>query len=198
MDDDGTTRRLNIKIDGYDLLRLIDEIEYIDALANIDVKKLALTADPLPEQIDFPSPAERAHASKIVRMLMLGMRSLWRPVIRAIADHATMTSLGQGKGKDVAAAVGRQRVIEGLRIAESIRKGIARSEQHNAVNEAKHWPARRARILYEASHEPTRQAQQRYVAFFDSLVSEVLAGLAETPVPANDNHRVEAATSIAA
>jgi hypothetical protein len=129
MDDDGTTRRLDIKIDGYDLLRLIDEIEDIDALANIDVKKLALTAYPLPEQIDFPSPDERAHASKIVHMLMVGMRSLWHPVIRAIADHATMTSLGQGKGKGVAAAVGRQRVIEGLRIAESIRKELSRQER---------------------------------------------------------------------
>jgi hypothetical protein len=129
MDDDGTTRRLDIKIDGYDLLRLIDEIEDIDALAKIDVKKLALTADPLPEQIDFPSPAERAHASKIVRMLMVGMRSLWHPVKRSIADHATMTSLGQGKGRGVAAAIGRQRVIEGLRIAESIRKGLTRQDR---------------------------------------------------------------------
>jgi hypothetical protein len=129
MDEDGTTRRLDIKTDDYDLLRLIDAIEDIDKLAKIDINKVALTADPLPEQIDSPGPIERQEAIKILRMLMVGMRSLWHPVIRAIADHATMTSLGQGKGKGVAAAIGRQRVIEGLRIAESIRKGLSRQER---------------------------------------------------------------------
>jgi len=127
MDDDGTTRRLDIKTDDYELLRLIDDFEDIDELAKIDINKLALTADPLPDRTDFPTDDQRAESGKIIRILMLGMRTLWHPVIRAIADHATMTSLGQGIG--VPATVGRTRVIEGLRVAESIKKGLGRLQE---------------------------------------------------------------------
>jgi hypothetical protein len=126
--DDEKTYRLDIEADHYDLLRLVDALEEIDALAKIDVDDLKDNAPPLLPQIDFPSSDQRAESGKIIRMLMVGLRTLWRPVICAIADHATMKSLGQGKGKDVAAAVGRQRVIEGLLIAESIRKGLGRQE----------------------------------------------------------------------
>ena len=82
-------------------------------------------AVPLLPQVDFPSSDQRVESGKIIRMLRLGMRCFWHPVISAIADHATMASLGktQGVGDHVAAAVGRTRVIEGLRQAELIRKG---------------------------------------------------------------------------
>jgi hypothetical protein len=128
MDEDGTTRRLDIKTDDYGLLRLIDAIKDIDDLANIDVNDLMRESPPLLPQTDFPDALDRAEAGKILRMLKLGMRSLWRPVIRAIADQATMTSLGKTLN-GVAATVGRTRVIEGLRIAESIRKGLTRQER---------------------------------------------------------------------
>jgi hypothetical protein len=133
---------LGLKVFEYDLLALVDGLEEIDELAKIDVNKLTREADPLPERVDFPSPIDRAESGKIIRVLKLGMRTLWHPVIRAIADHSTMKSLGktQGVGDGVAAAVGRCRVIEGLRVAESIRKGIARSTERLAVDEAKHCP----------------------------------------------------------
>jgi hypothetical protein len=123
-----TTYRLDIKTDGHDLLRLIDALEEIDKPAkDVDVPLLPQTA--------FPSSDQRAESGKIIRMLILGMRSLWHPVIRAIADHASMKPLGktQNVGDSVAAAVGRTRVIEGLRLAESIRKGLARSERRDEV-----------------------------------------------------------------
>jgi hypothetical protein len=128
-DSDGITHRLDIQANDYDLLRLVDALEEMDKLAKIDVNDLMRDGPPILPQVDFPSSDQRVESGKIIRMLMLGMRSLWHPVIRAIADHATMKSLGQGNGKDVAAAVGRQRVIEGLRLAESIRKGLGRQDR---------------------------------------------------------------------
>ncbi|MGZ5875355.1 MAG: hypothetical protein ACXWKP_24980, partial [Bradyrhizobium sp.] len=118
--------RLALKLSDNDWLALRDYFEECDDVAKIDINELAGTSDPLAERIDFPDALDRAEAGKIIRILMLGMRSLWHPVIRAITGHATMTSLGktQGVGDKVAAAVGRSRVIEGLRIAESIRKGL--------------------------------------------------------------------------
>jgi hypothetical protein len=215
MDEDGTTRRLDIKTDVYDLLRLMDDFEECDDLAKIDTNKLALTADPMPEQIGFPGPIERQEAIKILRMLTLGMRSLWHPVIRAIADHATMTSLGQGKGKGVAAAVGRQRVIEGLRIAESIRKGLKRQDRHFSM-----WQHQiRARQIRVPSAE-WRLSNRYRLGSVDDIITGTLAilpipvrapeghylnqaagpviKLADKPLPANDNHRIEDVASIAA
>ncbi|WP_072817777.1 hypothetical protein [Bradyrhizobium erythrophlei] len=130
MDEHGTTRRLEIKADDYSVIRLLDALNEIDDRSKIDVSGLIREAPPLLPQTDFPSSDQRAESGQIVRMLKLEMRSLWHPVIRAIAHHATMSSLGktQGVGDGVAAAVGRQRVIEGLRVAESIRKGRGRPE----------------------------------------------------------------------
>jgi hypothetical protein len=185
--DERDNDRLAIKLSDYDLARLVDDLEEFDKTAKIDVNKLARNADPLAERIDMPGPIERQEAIKILRMLMLGMRSLWHPVKRAISDHATMKSLGktQNVSDGVAATVGRTRVIEGLRIAEPIRKGLGKIRQDNDC-EARHWPA------------SARQGQRRYMAFFDRLISDVLAGLAETPVPANDNCGVEAVAAKAA
>jgi hypothetical protein len=129
MDEDGTTHRLDIIAGDYAILSLIDALAEVDKTAKIDVNDLMSEAPPLLEQSDFPSSDQRAESGKIIRILMLGMRSLWLPVIRSIADHATMKSLGQGKGKDVAAAVGRQRVIEGLRLVESIRRELGRKDR---------------------------------------------------------------------
>jgi hypothetical protein len=174
MDEDGTTHRLDIKIDDYDLLRLMDDFEECDELAEIDINKLALTAYPLPEQINFPGPIERQEAIKILRMLMLGMDSLWHPVIRAIADHATMTSLGQGKkGKGIAAAVGRQRVIEGLRLAESIRKRLARQDRPFSM-----WQ-NQIRARQVPIRKPGLTAARRQ-ASVDEIIKAVL--IATTPV----------------
>jgi hypothetical protein len=197
MEEDGTTRRLDIKVDGYALSRLFDALEEIDDAAKIDVNDLMRKAPPLLPQTDFPDALDRADAGKILRILMLGMRSLWRPVIRAIADHATtMTSLGktQGAGDKVAAAVGRQRVIEGLRIAESIRKGIARSEKPAADCEARHWPARRLREASAILPMPVRATKGHYL----NLAAGPVIKLPDNPLPANDNRCANAAASEAA
>jgi hypothetical protein len=181
--DERDKKRLAIKLSDYDLASLAGYFKECDDSANIDRNKLVLKADPLPKRIDIPGPIERQHAIKIMRMLMVGMRSLWHPVKRAIVDHATMKSLGetQNVGDGVAAAVGRWRVIEGLRVAESIRKGIARSTERLAVDEAKHWPAKR-----------------RHMAFLDKFINEVLTTVAAMPLPANDNYRIDAVASNAA
>jgi hypothetical protein len=163
MDEDGTTRRLEVKTDDYNLLRLMDDFDECDDLAKIDVNDLMREAMPLLSQTDFPSSDQRAESGKIIRMLILGMRSLWHPVKHAIIDHADMKSLGQGKGKDVAAAVGRQRVIEGLRLAESIRKGLTRPKRRD---EASYWPA--------------LQRWQRDVA---DITKDVLNAVAGEPLP---------------
>jgi hypothetical protein len=116
-DEDGTTRRLEIKADDYAVLRLADALEEIDKLAKIDVNKLMREVPPLP-QIDSPDLDQRVESDKIIRMLMVGMRTLWHPVIRAIADRVTMKSLGKSQGVDndkAASVAGRWRVIEGLR-----------------------------------------------------------------------------------
>jgi hypothetical protein len=124
MDEDGTTHSLEIKTDDYTVLRLMDALEEIDDLAAINIDDLGA---PILPQTDFPIADQRAESGKIILILMTQMRTLWQP--GAIADHATMASLVPGKGKDVAAAVGRQRVIEGLRIAESIRRELGRKER---------------------------------------------------------------------
>jgi hypothetical protein len=182
MDEDGTTRLLDIKTDDYELLRLIDALKEVDDFAKIDVNDLKREAPPLLPQTDFPGDDQRVESGKIIRMLMLGMRSLWHPVIRAIADHATMTGLGktQGKGDKVAAAVGRQRVIEGLRIAESIRKRLQQITQRQVIDEASYWPA--------------RKLEQRRIAVIDGFIGQVLTAVAGNPlpIPANDNRCVEA------
>jgi hypothetical protein len=97
MDEDGTTRRLDIKTEDYAVLRLIDDLEEIDKLAKIDVDDLVRKAAPAP-QVDFPSSDDREESGKIIRILMVGMHTLWHPIIRAIADHATMKSLGKSQG----------------------------------------------------------------------------------------------------
>jgi hypothetical protein len=170
--------RLALKISDYDLVRLVDDIDESDESAKIDLNKLAREAGPRPTRIDLPGPIERQDAIKIVRLLMVGMRSLWHPVKRSIIDHATMTSLGktQNVGDGVAAAVGRQRVIEGLRVAESIRSGLMRQERN------------------------------RYkLGSVDEIVRETLAVLAvgsiiaaESSLPANDNYRADALATSAA
>jgi hypothetical protein len=179
MDEDGTTRRLDIKTDGYELLRLIDDFEDIDELAKIDINKLALTADPLPERTDFPTVDQRAESIKIVRMLMLGLRTLWHPVKRAIGDHASMTSLGNTQN-GVAATVGRTRVIEGLRLAESIRKGLKRQAHGFSM-----WQS-----LIDARQEMVPLsgiAASQNMASVDAIIREVLAALPK-PVRAPAGH----------
>jgi hypothetical protein len=175
-----TKESVALKLSDQDLISLADYFKEHDKLTAIDINKLALNANPLPERIDLPKPIDRTESGKIIRMLMLGMRSLWRPVIRAIADHATMKALGktQNVGDGVAASVGRTRIIEGLRVADSIKKRLARSKERPLVDEDRHWPARLAR--------------QRHMAFMDKFISEILAVVAENPLAANDNCPVEA------
>lgn len=170
----------------FDVLRTMEKMEEYDEMIEIDVNKLLRDAGPRPLRADLPDLYERVAANKIIRMLRLGLRNLWLPVMLAIVDHTEMYRLGitQGARRDIAPAVGRQRVIEGLRIADSIRKGITRSEKRDAVDEASHWPA--------------RLAQQRHVAFMDKLINEVLVAIADKPLPANDNYRADTVACIAA
>jgi hypothetical protein len=127
--DETDKNNLNLKIDDYRIGRLIDELEEIDKSAKFNEKDLLRTNPPLP-QVDFPDLEQRVESGKIIRILKVGMQTLWYPVIRAIESHATMTSLGrsQGVGEDKAATVGRWRVIEGLRLAESIRRRLERQK----------------------------------------------------------------------
>jgi hypothetical protein len=211
MDEAGTTHRLDIKADDYALLRLIDAFEEIDDSAKIGVNDLMREGPPVLPQADFPSDDQRVESGKIIRMLMVGMRTLWSPVIRAIASHADMKSLSQGKGKDVAAAVGRQRVIEGLRLAESIRKGLGRHDRDFSM-----WQSQiRARqtivhrpgfsvddiikgtlaVLPDKSlPKPVRATEGHYL----NLAAGPVIKLADKPLAANDNCRIDAVVQMAA
>ena len=84
---DGITHRLEIKGDNYRIGRLIDDLREIDELAKIDVNDMMREGPPVLPQTDFPSPDQRVESGKIIRMLMVGMRTLWYPVKRAVADH---------------------------------------------------------------------------------------------------------------
>jgi hypothetical protein len=193
MDENGTEHRLDIKTSDYDLLRLVDVIEDIDGLAKIDINKLAKLAPPILSQTDFPSDDQRAESGKIIRILMTGMHTLWHPVIRAIADHATMTSLGQGKGKGVAAAVGRQRVIEGLRIAESIRKGLARQDRPFSMWQyqirARQVPVRKSGLTAARRQASVDEIIKAVLVATTPVISIPMIG---NPLPANNNRCFEA------
>ena len=208
--DERDKQKLALKLSNYDLLKLRDYLEECDKLAKIDVNKLARNADPLTGQIELPGPDERQEAIKILCMLMLGMRSLWHPVIRAIADHATMTSQGktQGVGDKVAAAVGRQRVIDGLRLAEWIRKGFSRQDrggfslwlsQIRARQTVVHRPGFSVdeiiREILAILPDKSLPKPVRAVEAHD-LYLNLVAG--PVRVPANDNYRNATAASKAA
>ncbi len=214
--DERDKERLALKLSDHDLACLVDYIKDSDELAKIDINDLVRDADPLPERIDLPGPIERQEAIKIVRMLMVGMRSLWHPVKRSITDHATMKSLGktQNVGDGVAAAVGRARVIEGLRLAESIRKGLTRQERAPFSM----W-LDQIRAKQIPMQKPGLTAARRQ-ASVDAIIKEVLAILPDKSLPKpvrapaghywnqatgpvikladNDNCRVEAVASNAA
>lgn len=173
----------SVPIRALDVLRILEEVEEREAAAKLNVDKLLRDAGPRPIRIDLPSVYDRAKANKIMLMLRLGMRTLWSPVKLAIVDHEEMYRLGltQGARREIAPAVGRQRIIEGLRIAGAIRMGITRSEKGDATGEARHWPAR-----------------ERHNAAVDYLIAEVLLAIADKPLPANDNSCPNAVTSVAA
>ena len=215
--DERDKERLALKLSDYDLSRLVDDFKECDKLAKININKLVRNAYPLPERIDLPGPNDRQESIKILRMLMVGMRSLWYPVKRSIVDHATMKSLGktQNVGDGVAATVGRARVIEGLRLAESIRRGLARQQLSFSM-----W-------LNQIHAKQTRvpsvewRSLNRYkLGSVDEIIRETLAVLADeslpdagpswnlaagpiikipdTPLPSNDNSRAASAARKAA
>jgi hypothetical protein len=167
----------------------------IDKSAKFDVKKLLNTAPPLPQE-DFPDLDQRVESGKIIRILRLGMHTLWHPVIRAIADRVTMTSLGktQGVGDGVAAAVGRQRVIEGLRVAESIRKGLERQKLAPARSNRCKIPSVSDMMIPIALPKPVRAPDGHY---WNQAAGPVIK-LADMPLPANDNFRSDSADRKAA
>ncbi|SHG69703.1 hypothetical protein [Bradyrhizobium erythrophlei] len=199
-DVDGITHRLEIKGDNYRIGRLIDDLREIDQLAKIDVNDLRREGPPLLPQVDFPDLDQRAESGKIIRMLMFGMRSLWHPVIRAIASHEDMKSFGQGKGKDVAAAVGRQRIIEGLRLAESIRKGLGRQDRAFSVWQSQ-IRARQIRVDRPGfSVDDIIKGTLGVLAgnAYQNQTAGLVIKLADKPLPANDNHRFDTFASKAA
>jgi hypothetical protein len=119
-----------IPVLAFEMLEILEQVEALD-----DVEKQML----LPRKSDRQRPVFdsrlldgecRADADKTIRILMAGMRSVWSPVKLAIIDNVEMWRLGttQGVGRQMAATAGRQRVIEGLRLAVSIRKDMVRSE----------------------------------------------------------------------
>jgi hypothetical protein len=178
--DESDKESLDLKLSDYELVRLVDDLRECDKLAKIDINKVVRNADPLPERIDLPGPIERQEAIKIVRMLRVGMRSLWHPVKRSITDHATMKSLGktQNVGDGVAAAVGRARVVEGLRLAESIRKGLTRQERNFSM-----WLSQ-IRVKQEVVPSVEWRLSGRYkLGSVDEIVREVLAVLPDKSLP---------------
>lgn len=156
--------RIKVRADAQTLVGLIAELNELDRVGKVDADKLLRGAGPRHTRVDLPCPDERAESGKIVRMLLVGMRTLWTPVKLAIHDHMEMYRLGisQGVRREPAAAVGRQRVIEGLRIADSIRKGIARGDLRN-------------------THPTTGPLES-----LDELIRDILV-LLPKPLAANDN-----------
>jgi hypothetical protein len=192
MDQNGVTRLLEIGTDDFSLLRLADQLDECDALAKIDINKLAKEDVPLPERTDLPDdPDDFAESGKIIRILMVGMRTLWTPVIRAIADRVTMNSLGmsQGVGDDKAATVGRWRSIEGLRLADSIRRGLERQKLAPATP-ARRKPTNNVPSVNEmmpplAAPRPVRALSGHYL----NQTAGPVIKLSDKPSAANDNHR---------
>lgn len=123
--------KLLINISDFQLARLIDELDYVDRSSKIDVVAAARKHASRQPSIDAPDQLDRAEACKIVRMVKLGMHQLWTPMKRALFSNAAMSSLGkiEGANDQSAAAVGRQRVIDGLRIADLIRTALARHDR---------------------------------------------------------------------
>jgi hypothetical protein len=112
------------------LLSMIAEVERIKRAERgydlVGIHEASASADPtLPTGVEV-----RADANKILRLLMVGMRGLWKPVKCAIVDHSEMWKLGitQGVSRQLAPTAGRQRVLDGLGIAADIRRDVLRWE----------------------------------------------------------------------
>ncbi len=132
---DGDTESLNVL---YELPGYVFEVLYImDMVKALDRCERTKPAPPGSERDRpvFDSRLEavelRVEASEMLEKLKVRMGSLWKPVKLAVIDRVELHELGttQGVGRDLAGAVGRQRVIEGLRIAASLRKGMAESQR---------------------------------------------------------------------
>lgn len=83
---------------------------------------------------ELPTGVEiRVDTTKILRLLQIGMRALYEPVKHAIVDHTEMWKLGitQGVSRQLAPTAGRQRVVDGLRIAADIRKDVEGWERNS-------------------------------------------------------------------
>lgn len=109
-------------------LSMIVEMERVRKSARgydlVGTHEASSSTDPM-----LPTGVEiRADANKILRLLMAGMRGLWKPVKRAIVDHAEMWKLAQGVSRQFAPTAGRQRVLDGLEIAADIRRDVLRWE----------------------------------------------------------------------
>jgi len=112
------------------LLSVIEKIERI--------KRKEIGCDPVgthevstSKDTRLPTGVEiRADANKILRLLQVGMRGLWRPVKLAIVDHVEIWTLGitQGVSRGMAPTAGRQRILDGLSIAADIRQDVLRWE----------------------------------------------------------------------
>ena len=99
--------KLDLKIDDYRIGRLIDELKEIDQSAKFDINKLKDKPAPLP-LAEFPGLNERVESGKIIRMLKLGMHTLWHPVIGAIDGRVSMAS-----SRQVARRARRQKMVNG-------------------------------------------------------------------------------------
>ncbi|MCK1284680.1 hypothetical protein IVB41_12200 [Bradyrhizobium sp. 44] len=117
-------RKLRIDVPDFQLSQLIDACEELDEVAKLDASKLARRVPSLPT----PDQLDRAEAQKLLRMIIVGTRSLWWPLKRAMFHNATMKSLGKGDSANAPAA-GRQRVVEGLRYIYSVKRNLARHDR---------------------------------------------------------------------
>ena len=173
-------------------------MEEVDKLAKINVGELP---PPPPPQVDFPDQDQRVESDKIICILKLGMHTLWHPVIRAIAERVTMASLGssQGVGDDKKwSTVGRCRVIEGLRLAESIRKKLERQKLAPAQSLARVKRSKIPSVTEMMGPLAPPKAVRAPVSGYLNQAAGPVIKRAGNHLPANDNYRLDAVALSAA
>ncbi len=135
------SKNWNKELDGYKAESVIppEAVALLSVIEKIErIKRKEIGCDPVgthevstSKDTRLPTGVEiRADANKILRLLQVGMRGLWRPVKLAIVDHVEIWTLGitQGVSRGMAPTAGRQRILDGLSIAADIRQDVLRWE----------------------------------------------------------------------
>lgn len=116
------------------IMRLINEL---DRIAEKNPEPICPAPPPQNRDPLKPFPVEyRADTLRLIGLLKASLRCLWKPLVQAIRYNRPMGDIGRDTGvaKGVAAAVGRQRVIDGLEMAAGVRRDVARWERLNEAH----------------------------------------------------------------